>query len=63
MYLTLLFLPIFGSAIGGLLGRKIGVSGAHIITTSSLIISALLSIVVFYEVALQGYSTTINITS
>jgi hypothetical protein len=32
MYLSTLALPIFGSAIAGLLGRSIGVTGAHIVT-------------------------------
>ncbi|RSH79580.1 NADH dehydrogenase subunit 4L, partial [Saitozyma podzolica] len=35
--------------VGGLFGRKIGVTGAHIITTGCLTLSALLSIVAFYE--------------
>lgn len=61
MYLTILFLPMFGSIVGGLLGRKIGVTGAHLITTSCLLISALLSIIAFYEVAINGYSVTVHI--
>lgn len=52
MYLTLLLLPIIGSIISGFLGRKIGVTGAHIITCSCLITSALLAIIAFYEVGL-----------
>lgn len=63
MYLTLLFLPIFGSAVAGFLGRKIGVTGAHIITCSCLIISAFLAIVAFYEVGLCGSSVSINLIS
>lgn len=63
MFLTILFLPIFGSIIGGLLGRKIGVTGSQIITTGCLIISALLSVVAFYEVALNGYSVSIYVGS
>lgn len=63
MFLTILFLPMFGSIVGGLLGRKIGVTGSQIITTGCLIISALLSIIAFYEVALNGYSVSIYIGS
>ena len=50
MYLSILALPLFGSAVAGLLGRKIGVTGAHIITTGSLMTTAALSLVAFYEV-------------
>lgn len=61
MYLSILALPMFGSAIGGLLGRKIGVTGAHIITTGCLSASALLAIVAFYEVGLCGSPVSIDL--
>nr|WBU10866.1 NADH dehydrogenase subunit 5 [Malassezia vespertilionis] len=61
MYLTLLFLPFIGAASAGLLGRKIGVTGAHILTTSCLITSAILSIIAFYEVVLCHSPVTIYI--
>lgn len=63
MYLTLLILPILGSITSGLLGRKIGVTGAHVITCSCLIISTLLAIVAFYEVGLCGSPVSINLVS
>lgn len=63
MYLSLLLLPIFGSCVSGFLGRKIGVTGAHVITCSCLIMSALLAIVAFYEVGLCGSPVSINIGS
>jgi len=63
MYLSLLLLPMFGSAIAGLLGRKIGVTGAHIITCSCLITSAILAIVAFYEVGLCNSPVSINLIS
>lgn len=63
MYLVILFLPIFGSIISGFIGRKIGVTGAHLISTGSLIISAFLCVIAFYEVALKGYPVTIYISS
>ena len=63
MYLTLLFLPFIGSATAGLLGRKIGVTGAHIITTACLAISAVLSIVAFYEVVLCHSPVTISLAN
>ena len=61
MYLTLLFLPCFGGTAAGLLGRKLGVTGAQIITTSCLAVSAVLSIVAFYEVVLCQSPVTISL--
>ncbi|GAB2652327.1 NADH-quinone oxidoreductase subunit L [Prescottella soli] len=63
MYLSILALPMFGSAIAGLRGRTIGVTGAHIITTGCLMASTALSIVAFYEVGLSGSPVSILIGS
>lgn len=63
MYLAILALPMFGSAVAGLRGRTIGVTGAHIITTGCLMTSAALSIVAFYEVGLSGSPVSIVIGS
>lgn len=61
MYLSIIFLPILGSISAGLLGRKVGVTGAQLITTTSLIISTILCIIAFYEIGLCGASVTINL--
>jgi NADH-ubiquinone oxidoreductase chain 5 len=53
MYLTVLILPLLGSLISGLFGRKIGTTGAQIITTTSIIITTLLSLLIFIEVGLN----------
>jgi NADH-ubiquinone oxidoreductase chain 5 len=53
MYLTILILPLLGSLISGLFGRKIGTKGAQIITTLSIIITTLISILLFIEVGLN----------
>jgi NADH-ubiquinone oxidoreductase chain 5 len=63
MYLSILALPLFGSATAGLLGRKLGVTGAHIITTGCLMSSALLSLVAFYEVALSNSPVSVELFS
>lgn len=63
MYLTILALPMLGALTAGLLGRKIGVTGAHIVTCTALVASALLSIVAFYEVGLSGSPVVINLSS
>jgi len=56
-------LPLLGSAISGLLGRKIGVTGSHIITITCLIITSILSIIAFYEVGVCDSPVSIHITS
>jgi len=61
MYLSILALPLFGAAVSGFLGRKIGVTGSHIITSGSLIVSALFSIVAFYEVGLCGSPVSLKL--
>jgi hypothetical protein len=63
MYLSILALPMLGSAITGLRGRSIGVTGAHIITTGCLMISAILAIIRFYEVGLCGSPVSIQLFS
>jgi NADH-ubiquinone oxidoreductase chain 5 len=52
MYLTLIFLPLISAGITSLFGRKLGKEGAAILTSSSVAISAILSMVAFYEVGL-----------
>jgi NADH-ubiquinone oxidoreductase chain 5 len=52
MYLTILILPLLGSFISGFGGRKIGVTGSHIITCTCLILSSILATIAFYEVGL-----------
>jgi NADH-ubiquinone oxidoreductase chain 5 len=55
MYLALIILPILGSIISGFFGRKVGVSGARIITCSCVIITTILAIITFVEV---GFNQT-----
>nr|YP_009495517.1 NADH dehydrogenase subunit 5 [Psammoneis japonica]AWQ64247.1 NADH dehydrogenase subunit 5 [Psammoneis japonica] len=61
MYLLLIFLPLIGSCIAGLFGRKLGSIGSSLISTGCLMLSFLISIFVFYEVALVGCCTYIKL--
>lgn len=61
MYLGIIVLPILGSIVSGLLGRKVGVTGSHIVTCGSLIICSILISIAFYEVGLCGSPVYINI--
>ena len=61
MYLTLIILPLLGSIFSGFFGRKIGISGSHFITCSSIIMTTILAILIFFEVGFNNIPVTINI--
>jgi NADH-ubiquinone oxidoreductase chain 5 len=63
MYLSIIILPLLGSLVSGLLGRKVGVTGSHFVTCTCLILSSLLMTVAFYEVGLSGSPVHINLGS
>ena len=52
MYAAIVFLPLLGAAIAGLLGRVIGARASELVTTGLLFASAALSVVAFAKVAL-----------
>jgi NADH-quinone oxidoreductase subunit L len=49
------FLPLAAAFVAGLFGRWTGDRGAQLVTCGALCLSALLSIVIFYQVAIQGH--------
>jgi len=59
MYLALILLPFLGSAAAGLRGRALGSTGSQLVATVCLVLSACLSLVAFYEVALCRSPVTI----
>ncbi len=61
MYLTLIVLPLLGSIVSGFFGRKVGVSGAHLITCTSVITTTFLAILAFFEVGFNNIPVTINV--
>jgi NADH-ubiquinone oxidoreductase chain 5 len=63
MYLSIIILPLLGSLVSGLLGRKVGVTGSQFVTCTCLILSSLLMTVAFYEVGLSGSPVHINLGS
>lgn len=63
MYLSILFLPLLGSMVAGLLGRKLGSTGAQFITISSLAITSVMVLVAFYEVGLCASPVYIKLPS
>jgi NADH-ubiquinone oxidoreductase chain 5 len=52
--LNIVILPILGSIVAGLLGRKLGIKGSQLITCSSLFISSILISYAFYNIVLCG---------
>lgn len=63
MYLTILILPLIGSVISGLFGKKIGVTGSHIVTITCLTLSSFLASLAFYEVIICDSPVTVFVTS
>ena len=61
MYLSIIILPLLGSLVSGLLGRKIGITGAHLITCTCLILSSLLASLAFYEVAICASPVSVHL--
>ena len=49
MYLTIIILPLLGSIVSGFFGRKVGVSGAQLITCASVIVTTILSIIILLK--------------
>ena len=63
MELTLLFLPLLSFIISGFFGKYIGDRISEIITSLFVSISAVLALLVFYQVITQGYENNIVIAS
>jgi NADH-ubiquinone oxidoreductase chain 5 len=61
MYLAIITLPLLGAIASGFFGRKVGVNGAQLVTSLSVIITTMLSIVVFFEVGLNNIPVSINL--
>ena len=61
MYLAIIILPLLGSIVSGFFGRKVGVSGAQLITCSCIIITTLLALTVFFEVGLNNIPVSIQL--
>ncbi len=61
MYLLIIMLPLLASTVSGLFGRFIGARGAALVTTTSVILSCILSLLAFYEVALASSACYIRI--
>jgi NADH-ubiquinone oxidoreductase chain 5 len=61
MYLAIIILTLLGAIVSGFFGRKVGVSGAQLIASLSIILTTLLAIVTFLEVGLNNIPVSINL--
>lgn len=61
MYLAIIILPLLGSIASGFFGRKIGVSGAQLITCTSVILTTLLALLAFFEVGTNNIPVSIHL--
>ncbi len=61
MYLAIIVLPLLGSIVSGFFGRKVGVSGAQLVTCVSVITTTLLAILAFFEVGLNNIPVSIQL--
>lgn len=61
MYLVIILLPLLGSIISGFFGRKVGIKGGQLITSSFIIITTILAILAFFEVGYNNIPIEINL--
>jgi len=61
MYLAIVFLPLAGALLAGFFGRMLGARTSANITSTFVVLSALLSWVAFYQVGINGQEAHIEI--
>ena len=61
MYSAAIFLPLVACIIAGLFGRFIGDRGAQVVTCGALLMSAILAVPIFYQVAILGQPRDIQV--
>lgn len=61
MYLTVVILPLLGSIASGFFGRKLGVTGSQLITCCLLVITTIISTMLFIEVGMNGVNVSLQL--
>ena len=61
MTVAAIFLPLIASIIAGFFGRWIGDRGAQLVTCAAVLISAVLAIFIFFQVAIGGQAVTVDL--
>ena len=57
MEYTIVLLPLLGSIISGFFGKQLGAKLCQVLTSSFVLISAILSFFIFYAVLIENYSS------
>jgi len=63
MEILLLFFPLLGAIISGFFGKFVGDRSSEVITSLLVSISAILSLIIFYEVIVNNYQNNTVIAS
>ena len=63
MYTAAVFLPLLGAAIAGFFGRRIGDRASQVVTCAGVGLGAVLSIPIFFEVAIGGNERIVTLAS
>ena len=63
MEIALLFLPLFASITSGFFGKYIGDRNSEIVTSLFVSISAILSLILFYEVIVNNYESNVVVAT
>jgi NADH-quinone oxidoreductase subunit L len=61
MYHAIVFLPLIGAIFAGFFGRIFGARASEVVTASLVLVAALLSWFAFYQVAIEGFETRIEL--
>jgi NADH-quinone oxidoreductase subunit L len=61
MYQAIVFLPLIGAIFAGFFGRFVGARACEVVTTTLVLITALLSWLAFYQIAIQGQEERIEL--
>jgi NADH-quinone oxidoreductase subunit L len=61
LYITAVFAPLVGAALAGLFGRALGETASQYITSGLVTLSAVLSGVIYWQVAVQGETVIVDL--
>ena len=61
MEYAIIFLPLFGSIFSRFFGKYIGQRNSEIITSFLVLVSALLALIIFKDVIINGYENNLII--
>src|SRR6187551_3260300 len=61
MYQAILFLPMLGAIFACFFGRLVGARASEVVTTALILVTAVLSWLAFYQVAIQGQEVRIEL--